>query len=837
MQTYSLVSYKGGAGRTSVVINVAEALTIQGQNVLLIDFDLEAPGLPIFSSLTKPNPLFQPSVLYRLTEDFPLLKDDNISKIHLPGLLSAFSESQPRNSQDLERILDELPIYESYYKGRHPLEGRLFMLPAGGRFLKKQGSAQSETEQDDKHTEWIYYPPEKKELETLFRLLRQNWMLQLKLGFFDALLNKVRDMIAEKCGIRLDYILLDERPGLAGRTLLASKSTDGIVLVSSSSRGNLAGIKELANTIGLSEDKAHRAVFPPINGLVLSPLLSGFESLEGGKTKVLETLIAHENRLGWRDLIKDLKKHRHKPLCLADKNFSYYQTMFDASSLFGASTEDKIQKDKKTRSAISQMWGRACDDLPNYTDFFESFIPLEFNEELQLHDRPLRLREYAQKSGRLGGDEGGIRGIIILACHLRTLNRFDFACKAWQLWQSKSSVERDWGNLIAFCDDNWQVWWYYALWLYHQNEMDEAVEAFNKAEKYQNLKREQKAEWLGDWRLLFRRAHLHARLNTFDLAEKDFRKTLECLNVEKTENTMLKPVYARVQQDFANFLFRHDDYESSWNHYLQAFDDHHDPAELVENCLEFLSVYSEKNKEKTDISYSQLDKQVIRLISYHQLRPRLLLPFARIKLEHYWLNPVESRKNAVEECLKLLREIEALSEQGGISLPEDGGSALHGEALLESARLHKGLLQQNYVLQALEKLEEAVQRDAQELKHHLYLALARLLDQTKLEERLGEADAEVQIRKRDAFYAFEQAIALYLNPDDPTHYFEGENALFFSNNLGPAIYELGEFSLGEYTSYRIKTWLTEMLPKHMIVPEKLSEFRGRIESLKNMGGV
>jgi MinD-like ATPase involved in chromosome partitioning or flagellar assembly len=38
-------SYKGGAGRTMAVSNVAWVLASNGYDVLLIDWDLEAPGL------------------------------------------------------------------------------------------------------------------------------------------------------------------------------------------------------------------------------------------------------------------------------------------------------------------------------------------------------------------------------------------------------------------------------------------------------------------------------------------------------------------------------------------------------------------------------------------------------------------------------------------------------------------------------------------------------------------------------------------------------------------------------------------------------------------------
>ena len=44
-------SYKGGVGRTMALANVAAMLAKEGRRVLLIDFDLEAPGLDAFDGL------------------------------------------------------------------------------------------------------------------------------------------------------------------------------------------------------------------------------------------------------------------------------------------------------------------------------------------------------------------------------------------------------------------------------------------------------------------------------------------------------------------------------------------------------------------------------------------------------------------------------------------------------------------------------------------------------------------------------------------------------------------------------------------------------------------
>jgi MinD-like ATPase involved in chromosome partitioning or flagellar assembly len=49
-------SFKGGVGRTLALVNVAAELALMGRKVLLVDFDLEAPGLETFDRLRPSQP-------------------------------------------------------------------------------------------------------------------------------------------------------------------------------------------------------------------------------------------------------------------------------------------------------------------------------------------------------------------------------------------------------------------------------------------------------------------------------------------------------------------------------------------------------------------------------------------------------------------------------------------------------------------------------------------------------------------------------------------------------------------------------------------------------------
>jgi MinD-like ATPase involved in chromosome partitioning or flagellar assembly len=56
MYTVTFYSFKGGVGRTMAMVNTALALANLGRRVMLIDFDLEAPGLTTFDRLRPASP-------------------------------------------------------------------------------------------------------------------------------------------------------------------------------------------------------------------------------------------------------------------------------------------------------------------------------------------------------------------------------------------------------------------------------------------------------------------------------------------------------------------------------------------------------------------------------------------------------------------------------------------------------------------------------------------------------------------------------------------------------------------------------------------------------------
>ena len=71
-------SYKGGVGRTLSMVNAARVLVNSGRRVVLIDFDLEAPGLDSFDRLKVPAD--HPGVVEYFAEHLETGKPPDIKK-------------------------------------------------------------------------------------------------------------------------------------------------------------------------------------------------------------------------------------------------------------------------------------------------------------------------------------------------------------------------------------------------------------------------------------------------------------------------------------------------------------------------------------------------------------------------------------------------------------------------------------------------------------------------------------------------------------------------------------------------------------------------------------
>jgi MinD-like ATPase involved in chromosome partitioning or flagellar assembly len=88
MYVITFYSFKGGVGRTLALVNVGVHLALTGKSVLLVDFDLEAPGLDAFPVLRHKEP--KPGIVdfvtnYLRTGEAPSVAD-YISECEIPGI-------------------------------------------------------------------------------------------------------------------------------------------------------------------------------------------------------------------------------------------------------------------------------------------------------------------------------------------------------------------------------------------------------------------------------------------------------------------------------------------------------------------------------------------------------------------------------------------------------------------------------------------------------------------------------------------------------------------------------------------------------------------------------
>lgn len=119
MYVVTFYSFKGGVGRTMALMNVAVQLALAGKKILIVDFDLEAPGIPTFA-LTAPKSdtrgIVEYIVDYRTSGVSPDVRDYVYSAHKFPsgGELTVMpagfhdgSYSQRLNSIDWHKLYEE----------------------------------------------------------------------------------------------------------------------------------------------------------------------------------------------------------------------------------------------------------------------------------------------------------------------------------------------------------------------------------------------------------------------------------------------------------------------------------------------------------------------------------------------------------------------------------------------------------------------------------------------------------------------------------------------------------------------------------------------------------
>jgi cellulose biosynthesis protein BcsQ len=184
-------SYKGGVGRSLALANIAALLVQRGRRVILIDFDLEAPGLDSF-------------------EEFKSISAK-------PGVVEYVTEFQDRKqAPDISQFLHhcELPGY---------VRGKLWIMPAG----RKDAA----------------YNVHRSQLD---------WTRLYDWGLGEPFVENWKAAIAHHC--EPDYVLVDSRTGLTDvGGICTLHLPDLVVMIFGLNEQNVHGIEAVAKTIRESD--------------------------------------------------------------------------------------------------------------------------------------------------------------------------------------------------------------------------------------------------------------------------------------------------------------------------------------------------------------------------------------------------------------------------------------------------------------------------------------------------------------------------------------------------------------------------------------------------------
>ncbi len=208
MYVTTFYSFKGGVGRTFALVNVGVELAKTGRKVLLVDFDLEAPGIHTFGALSPKEP--SPGVVEYVTD---------------------FMATQ--SAPDARQYTYEKP--ELGEKG-----GRMWIMPAG--------------KGDDDYRQ---------------RLASINWqsLYQDQDGylFFEDLKAQWKE------AFNPDYVLIDSRTGHTDVEGICTRQLpDAVVLLFFPNEQNLCGLKEVVRDIRAEAERTRKDKTPVALHFVMS---------------------------------------------------------------------------------------------------------------------------------------------------------------------------------------------------------------------------------------------------------------------------------------------------------------------------------------------------------------------------------------------------------------------------------------------------------------------------------------------------------------------------------------------------------------------------------------
>lgn len=262
-------SFKGGVGRTMALLNVACILAGRGRRVLMIDFDLEAPGLTLFQQKRQKNqPPSQQPGLVELIHDFlshpresPLADQENPGKFR-------------------EHYVRKLPVPRKLQR----LEGGYLDLMPSGRL-------------DETYRQRLY--------DIRFDRLYEEGIGQ---PLFKHLKKVIRDSEL------YDYVLVDSRTGMSDEGSICTRDlADHLVVLTGLNLQNIEGTVHVLRQLKAGGQQGGRVIF------VASPVPVHYEELREKRMREARKAI---KSAGFKSDLK-LRIPYHPRLALDEEPFIY----------------------------------------------------------------------------------------------------------------------------------------------------------------------------------------------------------------------------------------------------------------------------------------------------------------------------------------------------------------------------------------------------------------------------------------------------------------------------------------------------------------------------------
>jgi WD40 repeat protein/MinD-like ATPase involved in chromosome partitioning or flagellar assembly len=245
---YTFYSYKGGVGRSMAMANVAELLYREGLRVLMVDFDLEAPGLEQYF-YRNDEPEMQKVLCKRGLIDLLFsykslrsLRDSGLSPERIPGLAveerpasDAESSSRPSFAYPVEPLAG---FITTIYPALPTKPGSLSLITAGRRAKEELMPDSREKQMKD---EFAAYANRVRAFAWDDFYL--NWDGEV---FFD--------WFREEAIGSADIVLIDSRTGVAEMSGVCTyQLADVVILFAAPNNQNVDGIKKVAHSLNSSE--------------------------------------------------------------------------------------------------------------------------------------------------------------------------------------------------------------------------------------------------------------------------------------------------------------------------------------------------------------------------------------------------------------------------------------------------------------------------------------------------------------------------------------------------------------------------------------------------------